>query len=106
MKPNASGNSNTHHDDMIAYILTNRDVLALLDIYDNRFWFLQRTENINDNQVTDGTLVLIFMDSSTQQEVWRGFISGTINPKSLDKDVNKSVAKLIQKFVKNQSGKN
>src|SRR5262245_25307544 len=93
----------TKPDFMIAYFVTTR---AGLDIQDNRFGFLQRTGSINVNQVTDGTLVVIFMDSSTQQEVWRGFISGTINPKSLDKDVNKSVAKLIQKFVKNQSGKN
>jgi len=47
-----------------------------------------------------------FVDSSTQQEVWRGFVSGTISAQHLDKDVNKGIAKLVQKFVKNQSGKN
>jgi len=34
-----------------------------------------------------------------------GMASGTINPKSLDKDVNKSIAKLVQRFVKDQARK-
>ena len=90
-------------DFMIAYYVTTR---RGLDIQDNRFGLLQRMGSINVNQVTDGTIVVIFVDRATQQEVWRGYVSGTINPKDLDKDVNKGIAKLVQKFVKNQAGKN
>jgi len=50
--------------------------------------------------------VVVFVDSVTQQEVWRGYASGTINPKHLNEDVNKAVTKLVQKFKKNQLGKN
>ncbi len=32
--------------------------------------------------------------------------TGTINPKNLNEDVNKAVTKLVQKFKKNQLGKN
>jgi len=61
---------------------------------------------VNVSQVTEGTLIVIFADATTRQEVWRGYASGTINPKDLDKDVNKAVTKLVQKFKKNQMGKN
>ena len=65
---------------------------------------LQRWGNVNVSEVTEGTLVVVFVDSKTRLEVWRGYASGTITPKNLDKDVNKAVSKLIQKFTKNQSG--
>ncbi len=82
------------------YVTTKRG----LDIQDNRFGLLQRMGSINVNQTTEGTLVVVFIDSATSQEVWRGYASGTLNPKDLDKDVNKATAKLIQKFKKNQMG--
>jgi hypothetical protein len=57
------------------------------------------------SQVTEGTRVVVFVDRFTQHEVWRGFMSGTVDPKHLDKDVNKGIAKLVQKFRKDQTGK-
>ncbi len=50
-------------------------------------------------------MVVVFVDTATQQEVWRGYATGTINPKNLNEDVTKAVTKLVQKFVKNQAGK-
>ena len=87
-------------DFYIAYYVTAQKGL---DIQDNRFGLLQRMGSVNVNQVTEGTIVVVFVDSSTEREVWRGFMSGTINPKDLDKDVNKGVAKLVQKFIKDQA---
>ena len=89
-------------DFLIGYFVTTRKGL---NIQDNRFGILQRMGSINVNQVTEGQIVVVFVDSSTRQEVWRGIASGTINPKNLDKDVNKGVAKLIERFVKDQAGK-
>jgi multidrug efflux pump subunit AcrB/predicted DNA-binding transcriptional regulator len=89
-------------DFLIAYFVTTR---RGLDIQDNRLGLLQRMGSINVSQVTEGTIVVIFVNRATQQEVWRGYVSGTINPKDLDKDVNKGIAKLVQKFVKEQAGK-
>src|SRR5262245_43099 len=88
-------------DFMIAYFVSTR---AGLDVQDNRFGFW-RGGNINVSQVTEGTIVVVFTDTLTQQEIWRGLASGTVNAKNLDKDVNKSIAKLVEKFVKNQAGK-
>ncbi len=77
-----------------------------LDIQDNRYGWFQRRGSVNVEQVTEGTLVVVFVDSATKQEVWRGYATGTINPKNLNEDVNKAVTKLVQKFKKNQLGKN
>jgi len=49
--------------------------------------------------------VVVFLDRASNQEVWRGYVSGAINPKDLDKDVSKGITKLVQKFKKNQEGK-
>ncbi|HEV2837643.1 MAG TPA: DUF4136 domain-containing protein [Pyrinomonadaceae bacterium] len=77
-----------------------------LDIQDNRYGWFQRRGSIDLEQVTEGTIVVVFVDSATDQEVWRGYATGTINPKHLNEDVTKAVTKLIQKFKKNQAGKN
>jgi len=77
-----------------------------LDIRDNRYGWLQRRGTIDVDQVTEGTLVVVFIDAATQQEVWRGYATGTINPKNLNEDVTRAVTKLVQKFKKNQAGKN
>lgn len=92
-------------DFLIAYYVTTRQGLDIKD--DNRFgigpW--DRWGSIKVNQVTEGTLVVIFVDPATRQEVWRGLASGTIKEESLHKDVNKSITKLMQRFVKDQAGK-
>jgi hypothetical protein len=93
---------NAQPDFMIAYFVKTKKGL---DIEDNRFGPWQRRGSINVEQVTEGTLIVIFVDTTTKQEVWRGFASGIITPKNLDKDVNKAVAKLVQTFKKNQAGK-
>ena len=103
LKANGFANGTSEQSDFyIGYYVTARKGL---DIQDNRFGLLQRRGSINVGQVTEGTLVVVFVDSATEREVWRGFISGTINPKDLDKDVNKGIAKLVQKFIKDQAGK-
>ena len=99
----ANGFSNTtggKPDFLIAYFVNTRKGL---DIRDNRFGILQRMGSVNVSQVTEGSIVVVFMDTATRQEVWRGFVSGAIDPKDLDKDVNKGIAKLVQKFVRDQS---
>jgi hypothetical protein len=95
--------SSDHPDFWIGYFVTTSKGL---DIQDNRFGLWARRGSINVNPTTEGTIVVIFVDSKTKQEVWRGYASGTINPKNLDKDVTKSVTKLVEKFKKNQAGKN
>lgn len=75
------------------------------DVQDNRSGVFNRMGGLNVSQVTEGTLVVVFTDNATGREVWRGYASGVLTPGDLDKDVNKSIKKLVEKFVKNQSGK-
>jgi hypothetical protein len=89
-------------DFLIGYFVTTRKGL---NIQDNRFGILQRMGSVSVNQVTEGTIVVVFVDSTTRQEVWRGLVSGEINAKDLDKDVNKGMAKLVEKFLKDRAGK-
>jgi len=96
------GGASAQPDFMVAYFVTTRKGL---DIRDNRFGLLQRMGSVNVNQVTEGTIVVVFVDRATQQEVWRGLASDKIDPKHLDKDVNKGIAKLVEKFVKDRAGK-
>lgn len=91
----------TEPDFWIAYAVTTRKGL---NIQDNRYGLFQRLGNVNVNEVTEGTLIVVFTNSASGQEVWRGYVSGEINPKNLDKDVTRAIAKLIQKFKKNQAG--
>ena len=103
LKAHGFVNSSTGQPDFsIAYFVTTSKGL---DIRDNRFGILQRMGSINVDQVLEGTVVVVFVDHATRREVWRGFVSGPINPKNLEKDVNKGIAKLVEKFVKDQAGK-
>ena len=103
MQLQANGfSSSVQPDFMIAYFVTTKKGL---DIQDNRFGLFQRMGSVNVNQVTEGTIVVVFVDRASKQEVWRGYASGTINPKNLDKDVNKAVTKLVQQVKKDQVGK-
>ena len=94
---------NAKPDFLITYFVSTK---TGLDIQDNRYGWLQRRGSIDVDQVTEGTLVVVFVDRATRQEVWRGYASGTLNPKRLNEDVTKAVTKLVQKFKKNQAGKN
>lgn len=89
-------------DFLVAYSVTTK---RALDIQDNHFGVLARGGFLNVSQITEGTIVVTFVDSATNQEVWRGYASGEITPKNLDKDINKAISKLIQAFKKNQEGK-
>jgi hypothetical protein len=103
LKTHGFTNSTTGQPDfLVAYFVTTHKGL---DIQDNRFGLFQRMGRIDVNQTTEGQIAVIFLDRATKQEVWRGYVSGTIDPKDLDKSVNKGVAKLVQKFVKDQAGK-
>lgn len=99
----ARGFANSGQPDfLVAYFVTTQQGL---DIQDNRFGLLMRRGSINVNPVTEGKIVVVFIASSTQQEVWRGVVSGTVDQKDLDKDVNKGIAKLVEKFLKDQAGR-
>jgi len=97
LRANGFSAMTTGPDFLISYYVTTRKGL---DIRDNPFGLFQRMGSVNVNQITEGYIVVVFVDCATQQEVWRGYVTGTIDLKDLDQDVNKGIAKLGQKFVK------
>ena len=97
-----AGSVTAKPDFVIAYFVTTRKGL---DIRDNRFGILQRMGSVNVSQVTEGSIVVVFVDTASGHEVWRGIVSGTIEAKDLDKDVNKGIARLVEKFLKDQGAR-
>jgi len=67
-----------------------------------RFW---GSRNIHVNQYSEGTLLVDFIDVKTNQLIWRGRASGTLEMKGVDKKISKSVEKLVKQFIKDTTKK-
>lgn len=50
------------------------------------------------NTYNQGTLVIDAIDTKTKELVWQGGISGSINPRKLDKIIYKGVNKIMRKY--------
>jgi hypothetical protein len=86
-------------DFVIAYYVTTKNKLSVQDYgYGPPRWFGSR--DIRVNQYSEGTLMVDFIDARTNQVIWRGRASGTLELKGVDKKIGKSVEKLVKQFVK------
>src|SRR6185295_1988975 len=91
-------------DFVIAYHVTTKNKLSVQDYgYGPPRWFGGR--NISVNQYSEGTLLVDFIDTKTNQVIWRGRASGTLEMKGVDKKISKSVEKLVKQFVKDTTKK-
>lgn len=90
-------------DFAVAYFVTTKNKFDLRDYgYGPPRWFAGR--DIRVDQYTEGTLTVDFIDTKTNQLIWRGRASGTVELKNMDEKITKAVDKLINRFVKD-SGK-
>lgn len=86
-------------DFVVAYYVTTKKALSVQDYsYGPPRWFGRR--DIRVDQYAEGTLTVDVIDAATNQLVWRGRASGTLELKEMDKRVNKAVEKLVAKFLK------
>lgn len=86
-------------DFAIAYYVTTKNKLNVQDYgYGPPRWFGGR--NISVNQYSEGTLMVDFIDTNTNQVIWRGRASGTLELKGVDKKISRSVEKLVKQFMK------
>ncbi len=86
-------------DFVIAYYVTTKNKLNVQDYgYGPPRWFGSR--NISVNQYSEGTLMVDFIDTNTNQVIWRGRATGTLEMKGVDKKISKSVEKLVKQFMK------
>ena len=91
-------------DFVIAYYVTTKNKLNVQDFgYGPPRWFGSR--NISVNQYSEGTLMVDFIDTNTNQVVWRGRATGTLEMKGVDKKISKSVEKLVKQFMKDSQKK-
>ena len=91
-------------DFVIAYYVTTKNKLSVQDYgYGPPRWFGSR--NIRVDQYSEGTLMVDFIDTRTNQVIWRGRASGTIEMKGVDKKISKSTEKLVKQFVKDTTKK-
>ena len=58
--------------------------------------------NVWVNQSLEGTAVVDFIDAKTNQVVWRGFVSRTVDPNKSDENIRKAIKKLIERFAKDR----
>ena len=91
-------------DFVIAYHVTTKNKLSVQDYGYGppRFW---GSRNIHVNQYSEGTLLVDFIDVKTNQVIWRGRASGTLEMKGVDKKISKSVEKLVKQFIKDTTKK-
>jgi hypothetical protein len=86
-------------DFVIAYYVTTKNKLSVQDYgYGPPRWWGSR--DIRVNQYSEGTLMVDFIDTNTNQVIWRGRASGTLELKGVDKKISKSVEKLVKQFMK------
>ena len=89
-------------DFVIAYHVTTKNKLNVQD-YGPPRWFGRR--DIRVDQYSEGTLLVDFIDTKTNQVIWRGRASGTLEMKGVDKKISKSAEKLVKQFVKDTTKK-
>ena len=91
-------------DFVIAYYVTTKNKLNVQDFgYGPPRWFGSR--DIRVNQYSEGTLMVDFIDARSNQVIWRGRASGTLEMKGVEKKISKSVEKLIKQYIKDTTRK-
>jgi hypothetical protein len=86
-------------DFVIAYYVTSKNRLNVQDYSYGppRLW---GSRDLRVNQYAEGTLMVDFIDTRTNQVVWRGRATGALELKDVEKKINKSTEKLVKQFMK------
>jgi hypothetical protein len=95
---------NGNADFAIVYHVTTKNKLNVQDYSVGPPRWFGRTD-IRVNQYSEGTLLVDFIDTKTNQVIWRGSATGTLEMKGVDKKISKSVEKLVKQFIKDTTKK-
>lgn len=87
-------------DFVIAYYVSAAERTRLKDnsMY-GAFGRLRRLD-IQQESFVQGTLIVDFVDHSTNKLVWRGYASGNADPKKSEKHLFEAIEKLVKEFIK------
>ena len=82
---------------------TKQDIETYTNYYGRR-WRNQIID-INIRDYKEGTLIIDFIDSKTNQVIWNGSVTRTVTANSieLEKKINQAVASLFQQFKKDRT---
>jgi hypothetical protein len=58
--------------------------------------------NVWVDQYVQGTAIVEFRDAKSRELVWRGFVTGTVDPDKSEDNVNKGIKKLMERFAKDR----
>jgi hypothetical protein len=54
------------------------------------------------DEYVQGTAIVEFRDVKSGELVWRGFVTGTVDPDKSEQKINKGIKKLIERFAKDR----
>lgn len=54
------------------------------------------------DQHVEGTAIVEFRDARSGELIWRGFVTGTVDPDKSEEKINKGIKKLIERFAKDR----
>lgn len=54
------------------------------------------------DQYAEGTAIVEFRDGKSGELVWRGFVTGTVDPDKSEEKISKGIKKLIERFAKDR----
>lgn len=58
--------------------------------------------NVWVDEYVEGTAIVEFRDAKSGELVWRGFVTGAVNPDKSEENVNKGIKKLMERFAKDR----
>jgi Domain of unknown function (DUF4136) len=91
-------------DFLIAFYRVSKERMEIYDL-DYRLpwgwrWRGLWGPDIETHYFVEGTMVVDVIDSQTNNLVWRGYSTDTVNIKKLDKQIDSGIEKLINEFAK------
>jgi hypothetical protein len=92
-------------DFLIAYYGIAKERVQLRDLSSYGPFGGRRNLDIRPEFYIEGTLIVDFIDQATNKLVWRGYATGTVDPKKSEKQIAKATEKLIKQFVKDTKSK-
>jgi hypothetical protein len=92
-------------DFLIAYYGIAKERARLQDLSTYGPFGGRRSLDIRPEFYVEGTLIVDFIDQATNKLIWRGYATGTVDPKKSEKDIAKATEKLVKQFMKDAGRK-
>jgi hypothetical protein len=58
--------------------------------------------NVRVDQRLEGTVIVDFINAARDELIWRGYVTGALDPNNSEARTNESIKKLIERFSKDR----